>query len=531
MIKAIFSKEWLKLKLFFIFLAIFTVVLLVHYAYNLNFEFRTIEPETMMWYRFVALDYKTYSYFMWVIFLFSGVIALAQFLPERVKNRIRIITHLPVSLLGSLSLHVSIGFAIITALSAIFMLFGYLLLSSYYPSPIVNIFLYDSLMYYLGGLMLYVGISAAILEQEQVIAALKFALTLISVWIFSLGYWAMWIAVLAWLFILSLDSILSIKKQRLKLSYMVVSGILGVMFLSSSGLNIYFEKFHHQLNKFYIFYSPIKKAFAFQRNFGKHQFEYGLENGEKFDRKTYESLLPFVYWADLDIQKKLPIEIDGVMYDKESIKKARLSFSYNPKELRYDMVLYPFINSKKDQGVILFPEEMLYAKKDEFVVFSYDKKIDLELTKTTNDLAKKHNLSFPVEHIWGKFTNMKTYDLGFFIKDKNGDIFNLRRGDDTITLDKISAPKDIVYISINENIQQKLAGLAIDSKSQVYMIKWSDFSFVPVKLPNFDYKKMNLRFISNAAYYQIRYDDGTNYHSSAFDKELNFISHVVLNAN
>lgn len=531
MIKAIFSKEWLKLKLFFGFLVLLVLVLLAHYTYNLNFEFKTIEPETMMWYRFVALEHKTYTYFMWVIFLSSSIIALAQFLPERVKNRIRIITHLPISLLKSLSLHVSIGFGIITALSAIFMGIGYFILSKYYPYPITNIFLYDSLMFYLGALMLYVGITASILEQNQLIAAIKLALTLFSVWIFSLGFSSIWIIVLIWLFILSLDSILSIKKQRLNLKYMIVCGVLGVLFLAYNGYNIYFDKFYHQLNKFYIFYSPIKKAFAYQRNFGKHQFEYGLENGEKFDRKTYESLLPFVYWADLDIQKKLPIEIDGVKYSKYNIKKARLSFSYKPKDLDENMLLYPLINSKKHQGIILFPEEMIYAKKNEFIVFSYDDKVDKTLTNKVNTLAKEHKITFPIEHIWGKSTNMKTYDLGYFIKDKNGDIFNLRRGDDKITLKKVTAPKDIVYIGINENSQQQLVGLAIDNKSQVYMIKWRDFSFVPVKLPEFDYKNMKLRFISNVAYYQIRYDDGTNYHSSVFDKELNFISHVVLKAD
>lgn len=531
MIRAIFSKEWLKLKLFFAFLAVFILVLLAHYAYNLNFEFKTIEPETMMWYRFVALDYKTYTYFMWIMFLSSSTISLAQFLPERVKNRIKIITHLPISLLESLSLHVSIGFGIITALWIIFMGIGYSLLSRYYPYPITNVFLYDSFMFYLGSLMLYVGIASSILEQNQIVAVAKFILALLCVWIFSLGFSFLWIGVLIWLFLLSFDSILSIKKQRLKLGYVLISGVLGVLFLAYSGYGIYFDKFYHQLNKFYIFYSPIKKVFAFQRNFGKHQFEYGLENGEKFDRKTYESLLPFVYWADLDIQKKLPIEIDGTKYSKSTIKKARLSFSYRPKDLHESMLLYPFINSKKDEGIILFPEEMLYAKKDKFIIFSYDDNIDYALTKEVNTLAKKEKLSFPIQNIWGKSTNMKTYDLGYFIKDKNGNIFNLRRGDNKVTIRKIIAPKGIVYISINENIQKQLAGLAIDDKNQVYMIKWDDFSFIHVKLPNFNYKNMNLRFISNAAYYQIRYDDGTNYHSSVFDKNLNFISHVVLKAD
>ena len=131
------------------------------------------------------------------------------------------------------------------------------------------------------------------------------------------------------------------------------------------------------------------------------------------NRQNYEKLLPFVYWADLDMQKKLPVEIDGVLYDKETIKNSRLSFSYEPKELEEKHInLYPLINSKKEQGVIPFPEEMFYPLKNEFIVFHHDTSKDIALSNELNQISNEKNIAFPIRNIWGRATNMKTYDLG-----------------------------------------------------------------------------------------------------------------------
>lgn len=530
MIKSILLKEWIKLRLYFISLVILLLAFIGYLAYRVGFEFRTIEPETMMWYRFVFLDYKPYEYFKWILFLVSGVISLAQFLPERVKNRIKIMTHLPLSLNFSLLLHFGIGISFLVLISGIYILGVGFIMNSFYPYPIVNIFLKDAFFYFLGSIILYAGISASLIEKNSILAAFKLVVCLFSLWLFSEINFSLlsvlWILVFLWFWLLSVDSLQSIKEQRLNKISLYSSWILGFLFIIFVANNLYFEKFHHQLTKFYIFYSPIKKQFAYQKNYGEHQFSYGLEDGSTFDRKTYESFLPFVYWTDLDIQKKLPIMIDGVNYDKKMIKDARLSFSYNPKEASSDKLkLFPYINSIKTQGIIPFPEEMFYPTRSKFLVFHHDGDVEEKLTKELNELSKDAKISFPVQKIWGRATNMKVYDLGYFIKDNNGEIFNIRRGDNKLAIKKLNLPKNVAYISINENSQRKLAGFAITENSEVFILDWN-FDAKEVKLDKFDYKTMSLRLISNPKYYQIRYDNAKEYRSSVFDKEFNFIQKV-----
>ncbi len=133
---------------------------------------------------------------------------------------------------------------------------------------------------------------------------------------------------------MALDSFYSIKQQRLNSKIFKASSVLVFILLIVNGYMNYKKNYVHEFNKYYIFYSNIINDFVYQKNFGDHRFEYGIKDKENFDRQTYESYLPFVYWRDLDIQKKLPIKIGDTQFNKQTIKKSRLGFSYNPNMLK-----------------------------------------------------------------------------------------------------------------------------------------------------------------------------------------------------
>ena len=60
MFQSIFIKEWLKIKSFLLFSILTSIIILGYFAFRLNFDFSTVEPESMMWYRFVQLEQKPY---------------------------------------------------------------------------------------------------------------------------------------------------------------------------------------------------------------------------------------------------------------------------------------------------------------------------------------------------------------------------------------------------------------------------------------------------------------------------------------
>ncbi|MCG3720851.1 DUF4857 domain-containing protein, partial [Aliarcobacter butzleri] len=161
-----------------------------------------------------------------------------------------------------------------------------------------------------------------------------------------------------------LDSFYSVKQQRLKIFYKVAFFIISFILLSSSFLN-YKENYQKEFYKYYIFYSDILEEFVYQKNFGEHRFEYGIKDDRTFLQKEYESYLPFVYWRDLDIQKKLPVTINEKVFTKDEIKDSKLGFDYNYKLLKkQETELYPLFNPQTNEGMIKFPEEFFGIFKD-----------------------------------------------------------------------------------------------------------------------------------------------------------------------
>lgn len=527
MIKSILLKEFLKLKIFIIALLAILLGILIYFYNDLSFLFKTTEPESMLWYRFAFLDFKPYEIIKWVLMSFAVILSFAQFVPERFHNKTRIIAHLPLKLSISYSLHIFVGLLLLFAIFIIIFCLLYGILNVFYPSPILNIFIQDLLGYFLLASILFLGISAAILDKNPSMNIIKILLIALfaALYLFLTKInFALWFLVLVSFFLLGFDSFLSVKERRL--NKIILTIIYAFMAITASFYlkEIYINKIKQDFAKYYLFYSPIKKEFVYQKNFGKHQFEYGIINSNKFDEKTYKSYLPFVYWADFNIQGKLPINIDNKNFDKATIKRARLSMSYDFRKLQArNLKLYPLINSKSKKGAISFPENMFFVSKNKFNIYNFDEKLNKNLSENLNLLAKNSGLKFPIKNAWGKFTNMKNYDLGSFLQDKNDEIFNLKMADDKIYLRKIKAPKNIVYMKISENKQKKIAGFAIDKNSKFYILDWENFNFTKLDLPNFDYKTMKLQFLSNPLYYQIRYNDEDNYYISVFDKNFDFI--------
>ncbi|QOG12791.1 DUF4857 domain-containing protein [Arcobacter sp. FWKO B] len=540
MFSSVIKKEWIKIKYFIYALALFGVVVIGYFWYNLNFEFATIEPKSMMWYRFAHLEQKPYFEFLYFFLLIGVMVSLTQFIPERVRNRIKIITHLPISLKKALIIHLGVGLFFIVIVCSILSVFIISIILFYYPVEILGVVVKDLFFFFLATLIVYFGISAAIIDKSPLVGGIKFFISILAIFTFfklrfellDLGF----LFVIVVLFFVVLDSFYSIKEQRLSHLTFKIFAFLSLLFVLFSTLNLYQNKYSTSFTKYYIFYSPTLGEFVYQKNFGDHRFEYASQSGTKFDQKGYESTLPFVYWRDLEIQGLLPLDIDGMIYDKKTIQESRLSFGYEPKYLiKKELELYPLINPQTTLGMIRFPSEAIVFSDTKVRI--YDSEHDHEeeckeedLNEELQTLLRAYNVSLPIKQIYGKATNMKPYDLGYFIIDKNDRLFNLHRADYTLHLKELpSSPyMKIAHIEISENRQKLLAGYAIDEKNNFYIIDYETLEFKSVDLEGFDYKTMRLQLYSDPKYYLIRYDDGVSYHARVYDKEFNFIDGIVV---
>ncbi|TET87492.1 MAG: DUF4857 domain-containing protein [Sulfurovum sp.] len=525
MINSIIKKEWLKLRFYFLGMLFIIVASLGHFGFNLDFEFSTIEPESMMWYKFAHLEDKPYFYLSYLFLSLGSFVSVAQFLPERIQDRIKIMAHLPLNMRDSLFYHLFIGIGFVSFLCAILAISLLLILVQYYPDIIIQTAFKDTVAYSFASVVLYVGLSSVIIEKKPIVVFIKFIIITLFVIAFLKNQFTIedtiWLLFLAFIPFVALDSFYSIKQQRLSSIFFKASGVFVILALFYGGYIDYKENYKKEFNKYYMFYSNIAKDFVYQKNFGDHQFEYGIKDKKTFDRTTYESYLPFVYWRNLDIQGKLPLNIDGVKFDKKTIKNSRLGFSYNPNMLKkLEVELYPLLNPQKNKGMIKFPEEMFSITNKGAFIYDYDNGIVDTLTAQLNTKLETNDFIYPALHIWGKPTNMKPYDKGYLVLDSKNQLFNIKRKNNQIEVNKVNYPEnlDLAYIKISENKQKLLSGYAIDKNSNFYFLTW-DFEFIKLPLPEFDYKSMKLKLISNPLNYLLRYDDDEDYFAVVFTKK------------
>ncbi len=532
---AIFLKEWYKLRWVLLILSVTAITVCGWFLFQLNFEFCSIEPEAMMWYRFAQLGDKPYAFLAPLYALLGIIIAFAQFLPEAIRNRVRILTHLPLPLGRMVLLHLFIGGVAVVVVGLFFSGLLIMSMAHFYPQPIVLIVTKDCLVWTFFAVIFYLGFSSCVVERNLWLRGLKLFIPLAVGVIFWKARYSwhdlLLLPVGLWLILLVLDSFHSVKNQRQSGLLYRLGGLALVVIIIVCGGIRYQQEFITPFNHYYVFYSPVLDDFVYQKNGHGHQFVYGTAT-QTFDRNAYENALPFVYWKNLDIQGRLPVTVKGHSYDKQSIRQERLSLQYSPDRLtRPEVAMYPLFNPHSNKGSIPFPEKVFAVNSNSMTVYdSETAKPDEVLTTTVNQELHKAGLQFPVTNVWGKTTNMKPFDWGYFILDHEKNLVNLRRLDNQVITQQVNLPADLAplaYIQVSENRQQNFYGYAVTTDSKVYLISYPDYAFTELPLAGFDYQNMNFQLLSDPLSYVVRYDNGVQYHAVLLDKNYRFLKEAI----
>lgn len=535
MLTQVLSKEWLKLRQLSAVLFTLVVVAGGYFTVDLVGQFANIEPESMMWYRYSHLGDKPYWWVKYSFLLVAASIALCQFIPEIMGKRIRILMHLPLSTEWVVYTHTLVGGSLIIAVNSLLAVIVLLAMNYYYPSVITIASAKDMLFSQLPALAMYLGLVMVLVENEWRRRALKITLAIALVILAQKNHYQwqdlVWLSVLIWFILPLKDSFLSIKTRRIEgRGYRMSFAAILLIMVSSIGLRLH-DQYAVTTSKYYLFYSHLLKDYVYQENAPHHRFNYGTAS-LSFDKSEFENALPFVFWKNFDIQGKLPVEVDGRFYDKMAIRRSRLSLQYNSERISSpDVPLYPLFNPISNKGSIRFPENAFVPLTNSFAVYAAETaKLNHSLTNEINQLAEQLKVQFPIRNVWGKTTNMKPFDWGYFIQDTNGTLFNLRRADGVLSLVQVpdlETSESLVYLQVSENRQKSFYGYAISQSSDVYLIGYPDYQWVKLDLNDFDYRTMSFQLLADPLNYLLRYDDGKQYHAVRFDKQYRRLDQAV----
>ena len=545
MFKAILFKEFLKIRYIYLALFIFIITMFSYLYFQIIKSFFSIEPHSMLWYEAVFIGNIYYDILKFVPSICAIILAFAQFLPEVQNKKFRIPLHLPINQNKMLILYLSVGIFLLSFLNILFLFLLYFISSSFYTNVIIYSALKNSLPWLLSSYIIYNALASIMVETYWKRRAFLVVLfTLLSSMLFiNNNYEAynkvliMYFFIFIFSFFVPLLSLYRFKNGNTTLdeNHTLISKFASLILIIFSFLvlSFYLPKIYSDLIKndslaTYVFYSSKNKEFIYKKHFGEHNFTYGTSKGETISSKEFEEALPFVYWRNLDIQKKLPINIDGTIYTKTQIRKARQSFKFDFRDLhenKKQIALYPLFKPNSKKGMIAFPNEMFTLNKNFTLYDSEENSINKKLSEKYTKIFEKKNFLFPAKIIAGKTTNIKPLDEGYFILDSKDDLFHMKVYDNQMHLKKIAYDKNIKIkdIKISESRKKEFYGVLLNKKNELYIITYKDYKLKKLELPLYDAKTMKVEIYANPMIKLLRFQDKKHVFTIAYDKNFRYI--------
>ena len=300
-------------------------------------------------------------------------------------------------------------------------------------------------------------------------------------------------------------------------------------------MSVYLPFLYHKVSdkkagKTQLFFSPVIKQFVFREMVGQgHKFVTQDENGNNYDRMTFETLIPFIYYKNMELWGKLPLIIDGHTFDKQTIKENRQVFELKPRMIadRSPRVqVFPLLESKPGVTRLRFPEDA-FRMTDRMEFINVDTNIvDQELTGKFTNAMKKAGFVFPAGLTSGKISILKPFDEGFFVVDANKCTYHVKRVRGKPVVVKTPIPSDlgIRNIKVMENKKKEIYGMLLTNKGDIHLITYDGYRLIKLPLTDYNPNTMDLKLLVNPLYRTAVYSDNHTIHAVAMDSRYRPIS-------
>lgn len=309
--------------------------------------------------------------------------------------------------------------------------------------------------------------------------------------------------------------------------------LLAVFVLAVWMPQLHTKLFEYRFGKTHMFYSPVLKQFVYKELLGEgHQFVYRDQNGKDYTREEFEALIPFIYYKNMDVWGKLPLDIDGQLFDKATIKAARQVVELKPVALADHsprIQLFPLLESNPGRARLSFPENVFRPDHQLSFINSDFNRFDKELTDIFGAALSNAGFAYPVSAVYGRVSILKAFDAGYFLTDSQNQLFHLIKRDGKPQAEKLSLPDGlrVRHLAIAESKRREVLGILLDETGKAYLMGDGDYRLIPLDLPNYDPDNMELKVIFNPLYRTAIYSDNRTIHAVVMDKAYQSIDHHV----
>ncbi|AHF02727.1 hypothetical protein MARPU_01795 [Marichromatium purpuratum 984] len=268
-----------------------------------------------------------------------------------------------------------------------------------------------------------------------------------------------------------------------------------------------------RLGKTRLFYSPVIERFVYTEQLGPgHQFVYRDENGTDYDRRTFETLIPFIYYKNMELWGRLPLALAGQRFDRETIVAERQVLELKPRELPEHaprIALYPLLESNPGRARLRFPENVVRPGNELTFIDSDHNRRDPELSERFTNTLAEAGFRFPVQATFARVSILKAFDAGHFLLDAQGALFHLRRVDGQPRVDRVPLPVgvEIRHLKVTENKRREILGILLTRDDRLLLLREADYGLVPLELPGYQPDRMALKILFDPLHRTAIYSD------------------------
>jgi len=293
---------------------------------------------------------------------------------------------------------------------------------------------------------------------------------------------------------------------------------LALMILAVVVMSVYLPRLYNmaldeKTGKTQLFFSPVIKKFIYREMIGEgHQFVTRDEDGNDYDRQTFETMIPFIYYKNMELWGKLPLIINGKIFDQKTIKKNRQVFELKPRMIadrRPRIQVFPLLESVPGRSRLRFPEDAFrFTDRMEFINVDTNA-VDEGLTVRFTRALKEAGFVFPARMVSGRVSILKPFDEGFFIIDAVHAVFHVKRvkGQPVVVKTPIPCDLRIRNIKVSENKKREIYGSLLTEKGELFLIACDNYKLLRLPLDNYNPDTMDFKLIINPLYGTAIYSD------------------------
>ncbi len=280
-----------------------------------------------------------------------------------------------------------------------------------------------------------------------------------------------------------------------------------------------------------IYYSAVIDDFVYYQSREVSGMGYYDRQGNEYTRKQYERLLPFLYYRDLDRWGVLPDTLHGVALDISDIRHNRQFLRIKPTDFnKPEIQLFPLFESQSVYSGLEYPDELFRIKDRMEFITAATNTIDDSLSQLFTQALNQQGFQFPARVIGGNPSTHKPFDEGYFIVDRAGHVFHLKKskGRPACVKTDISPDLQIRKFIISEHPRKEFYGLVVTHTNKLFLISYDQYKLIPLPAKNFDADKMKLSLFVDPLNRTIRYTGSQGYHAAVTDTNYHLMNSYTI---